>query len=67
MKTWESMTNTERAEQTYRDIKLRQERRRIGVREADTFMFTQINNAKKKEIKLYLRNIDEGGKRELRR
>lgn len=65
MKAWESMTNAERAEQTYRDIKLRQERRRIGVREADTFMFAQINNAKKKEIKLYLRNIDEGGKREL--
>ncbi len=52
MKAWESMTNAERAEQTYRDIKLRQERRRIGVREADTFMFTQINNAKKKRDKI---------------
>lgn len=46
------MTNAERAEQTFRDIKLRQERRRIGVREADTFMFTQINNAKKKRDKI---------------
>lgn len=27
MKIWESMTNTERAAQTFRDIKLRQERR----------------------------------------
>lgn len=52
MKAWESMTNAERAEQTYRDIKLTQERRRIGVREADTFMFTQINNAKKKRDKI---------------
>ena len=52
MKAWESMTNAERAEQTFRDIKLRQERRRIGVREADTFMFTQINNAKKKRDKI---------------
>lgn len=52
MKAWEEMSNTERAEQTYRDIKLRQERRRIGVREADTFMFTQINNAKKKRDKI---------------
>jgi hypothetical protein len=52
LKAWESMTNAERAEQTYRDIKLRQERRRIGVREADTFMFTQINNAKKKRDKI---------------
>jgi hypothetical protein len=52
MKAWEEMSNAERAEQTYRDIKLRQERRRIGVREADTFMFTQINNAKKKRDKI---------------
>jgi hypothetical protein len=52
LKAWESMTNAERAEQTYRDIKLTQERRRIGVREADTFMFTQINNAKKKRDKI---------------
>lgn len=52
MKAWEEMSNAERAEQTYRDIKLRQERRRIGVREAATFMFTQINNAKKKRDKI---------------
>ena len=52
MKAWEEMSNAERAEQTYRDIKLRQERRRVGVREADTFMFTQINNAKKKKGKI---------------
>lgn len=52
MKAWEEMSNAERAEQTYRDIKLRQERRRIGDREADTFMFTQINNAKKKRDKI---------------
>lgn len=52
MKAWEEMSNAERAEQTYREIKLKQERRRIGVREADTFMFTQINNAKKKRDKI---------------
>lgn len=27
LKAWESMTNAERAEQTYRDLRLRQERR----------------------------------------
>ena len=47
MKSWEIMTNAERAEQTYRDLKLRQERRKIGIREADPFMFGNILNAKK--------------------
>ena len=42
LKAWESMTNAERAEQTYRDLRLRQERRRAGVREADNFMFNNI-------------------------
>lgn len=32
MKAWEEMTNAERAEQTFRDIKLRQERRKVGIR-----------------------------------
>ena len=35
LKAWESMTNAERAEQTFRDIKLRQERRLEGVGHAD--------------------------------
>lgn len=39
MKPWEEMTNRERAEQTYRDIKKRQERREAGVREATSFRF----------------------------
>ena len=47
MKAWESMTNAERAAQTYRDIKLRQERRRAGVREANNFMFNNILKAKR--------------------
>ena len=33
LKSWEEMTNAERAEQTFRDLRLRQERRRAGVRE----------------------------------
>lgn len=52
MKAWESMTNAERAAQTFRDIKLRQERRKAGIREADSFMFGNINNAKKRRDKI---------------
>lgn len=52
MKAWESMTNAERAEQTFRDIKLRQERRKVGIREADAFMFANISNAKKRRDKI---------------
>lgn len=33
------MSNRERAEQTYRDIKKRQERREAGVREATSLRF----------------------------
>lgn len=52
MKAWESMTNAERAEQTYRDIKLRQERRRAGVIEANNFMFNNILKAKRNRDKI---------------
>ena len=52
MKAWESMTNAERAEQTYRDLRLRQERRRAGVREADNFMFNNILKAKRNRGKI---------------
>ena len=52
LKAWESMTNAERAAQTYRDIKLRQERRRAGVREANDFMFNNILKAKRNRDKI---------------
>lgn len=52
LKSWEEMTNAERAEQTFRDIKLRQERRKVGVREADSFMFNNILKAKRKRDKI---------------
>lgn len=52
MKAWESMTNAERAEQTYRDLRLRQERRRAGAREADNFMFNNILKAKRNRDKI---------------
>ena len=52
MKAWESMTNAERAEQTYRDLRLRQERRRAGVREANNFMFNNILKAKRNRDKI---------------
>lgn len=52
MKAWEEMTNAERAAQTYRDIKLRQERRRAGVREANNFMFNNILKAKRNRDKI---------------
>lgn len=49
---WEDMSNKERAEQTYRDIKLRQERRAIGISEADNFIFSQMSKAEKKRNKI---------------
>lgn len=49
---WEDMSNKERAEQTIRDIKLRQERRKTGLKEADSFMFNNINKAKKNRDKI---------------
>lgn len=49
---WEDMSNKERAEQTIRDIKLRQERRRIGKQEADCYMFNQVHKAKKAREKI---------------
>ena len=52
LKSWEEMTNAERATQTFRDIKLRQERRKVGVREADSFMFNNILKAKRKRDKI---------------
>ena len=39
MKPWEEMSNRERAEQTYRDIRRKQELREAGVREATSFRF----------------------------
>ena len=39
MKAWEEMSNRERAEQTYRDIRRKQELREAGVREATSFRF----------------------------
>jgi hypothetical protein len=52
LKAWEDMTNAERAAQTYRDIKLRQERRIAGVREANNFMFNKILKAKRNRDKI---------------
>ena len=52
MKAWEDMTNRERAEQTIKDIKRRQELREIGKREADSFMFDNILKAKRNRDKI---------------
>ena len=52
MKSWEDMTNRERAEQTIKDIKKRQELREIGKREADSFMFDNMLKAKKNRDKI---------------
>ena len=52
MKTWGDMTNRERAEQTIKDIKKRQELREIGKREADSFMFDNMLKAKKNRDKI---------------
>ena len=52
MKSWEDMTNRERAEQTIKDIKKRQELRKIGKREADSFMFDNMLKAKKNRDKI---------------
>ena len=52
MKSWEDMTNRERAEQTIKDIKRRQELREIGQREADSFMFDNMLKAKKNRDKI---------------
>lgn len=52
MKAWEEMTNSERAEQTFRDIKLRQDRRKTGAREANNFMFNNILKAKRNRDKI---------------
>lgn len=49
---WESMSYKERAEKTVNDIKLRQERRRIGKFEADCYMFNQVHKAKKARDKI---------------
>ena len=46
------MTSKERAEQTYRDIKRRQEMRKTGAREADSFMFDNILKAKRNRDKI---------------
>ena len=46
------MSCKERAEKTVNDIKLRQERRRIGKQEADCYMFNQVHKAKKARDKI---------------
>ena len=46
------MSCKERAEKTVNDIKLRQERRRIGIQEADCYMFNQVHKAKKARDKI---------------
>ena len=46
------MSCKERAEQTIRDIKLRQERKKTGVFEADCYMFDQVYKAKKVRDKI---------------
>ncbi|MBP3930685.1 MAG: hypothetical protein J6D47_14130 [Peptostreptococcaceae bacterium] len=52
MKSWEEMSNRERAEQTYRDIRRKQELRNAGTREADSFMFDNILKAKRNRDKI---------------
>lgn len=52
MKPWEEMSNRERAEQTYRDIRRKQELRKAGTREADSFMFDNILKAKRNRDKI---------------
>ena len=52
MKSWEEMSNRERAEQTYRDIRRKQELRNAGTREADSFMFDNILKAKRNRGKI---------------
>lgn len=52
IKTWEQMSNRERAEQTIKDIKRRQELREIGQREADSFMFDNVLKAKRNRDKI---------------
>ena len=52
IKTWEQMSNRERAEQTYRDIRRKQELRNAGTREADSFMFDNILKAKRNRGKI---------------
>ena len=52
IKTWEQMSNRERAEQTYRDIRRKQELRKVGTREADSFMFYNILKAKRNRDKI---------------
>lgn len=52
MKTWEDMSNRERAEQTIKDIKRRQELRKIGEREAISFMINNMLKAKKNRDKI---------------
>ena len=46
------MSSKERAEQTIRDIKLRQERRKTGLREANNFVRERQNKAKKNRDKI---------------
>ena len=52
IKTWEQMSNRERAEQTYRDIRRKQELRKAGTREADSVMFDNILKAKRNRDKI---------------
>ncbi|MGL5190883.1 MAG: hypothetical protein ACRC7S_14675 [Cetobacterium sp.] len=51
-KSWEEMSSKERAEQTIRDIKRRQELREKGKKEADNFIFEQCFKAKRNRDKI---------------
>lgn len=48
MKDWGKMTNRERAEQTIKDIKKRQELREIGKREALSFILENAYKTSRK-------------------
>lgn len=52
-KKWADMSNGEKAQQTFNDIKARQEKRERerleGIKQADNFMFNNMAKAKKKK------------------
>lgn len=52
---WGNMSNKQRAEQTFRDIKLRQERRKEGEKQAINLTFEHMGLAKKKRDKIRCR------------
>lgn len=52
MKTWEEMSNKERAEQTIRDLKRRKALREKGQRDADDYVFDKVYKANRKKSKI---------------